>query len=187
MPYKEESIKARRRAIRYLTYKDRSHYEIVHYLKEKGFSTNTVDDTLAFLGNNGYINDQRFALQFGRSRIVNKEVGRLRLEQELRNKGLEKKIIDETLTSLYEEHNEAEIAMSCAKKKLASTSSGDSEKDRGRLARILERKGFPTSIVYQVVTHLIQYVSNNDFIPPSRSPTRTPERLDSLATRIDQG
>ena len=177
MPDKEEPKKARRRAIRYLVYKDRSRNEIICYLKRKRFSANVVDETLTFLENNGYINDRRFALQFGRSRIVNKKVGRLRLEQELRNKGLERQIINETLSSLYEEYNEREVAMVCAKKKLASCSSGESEKDRGRLARFLERKGFPTSIVYQVVTHLVQYVSKNDSPLPSRSPAKNLGKL----------
>ena len=187
MPYEEESKNARRRAIRYLVYRDRSRNEIIRYLNEKKFSADAVDETLIFLESNDYINDERFAMQFGRSRIVNKKIGRLRLGLELGKKGLERKIIEETLNSLYEEYDEKKIAMSCAKKKLASTSSSGSEKDRGRLARFLERKGFPTSIIYQVVTHLVQYVSNNDFVPPSRSPTGPPESLDSLAARVDQG
>ena len=187
MPYKEESKKARRRAIRYLVYRDRSRNEIICYLKGKKFSANAVDETLAFLEDNDYVNDQRFALQFGRSRIENKKVGRLRLERELRNKGLERQLIDETLSSLYKEYDEREIAMSCAKKKLSSSSPNDSKKERGRLARFLERKGFPTGIVYQVVTHLIQHVSNNDLASLSRSPGENPKKLDSLAIRINQG
>lgn len=185
MPYKEESKKACRRAIRYLAYKDRSRSEIICYLKGKGFSANALDDTLAFLEKNDYINDQCFARQFGRYRIENKKIGRLRLEQELRKKGVEKEIIDETLSLLYEEYDEREIAMCCAKKKLASCSN-DSKKERGRLARFLGRKGFPTGLVYQVVTQLTQHISTSDLAPLSRSPDKNPRKLDSLATRINQ-
>ena len=117
MPYEEESKNARRRAIRYLVYRDRSRNEIIRYLNGKKFSANAVDETLTFLESNDYINDDRFAMQFGRSRIVNKKIGRLRLGLELENKGLERKIIEETLNSLYEEYDEKKIAMSCAKKK----------------------------------------------------------------------
>ena len=117
MPYEEESKNARRRAIRYLVYRDRSRNEIIRYLNEKKFSADSVDETLIFLESNDYINDERFAMQFGRSRIVNKKIGRLRLGLELGNKGLERKIIEETLNSLYEEYDEKKIAMSCAKKK----------------------------------------------------------------------
>ena len=117
MPYEEESKNARRRAIRYLVYRDRSRNEIIRYLNGNKFSADAVDETLVFLESNDYINDERFAIQFGRSRIVNKKIGRLRLGLELANKGLERKIIEETLNSLYEQYDEKKIAMSCAKKK----------------------------------------------------------------------
>ena len=121
MPYEEESKNARRRAIRYLVYRDRSRNEIIRYLNGKKFSADAVDETLIFLESNDYINDDRFAMQFGRSRIVNKKIGRLRLGLELGNKGLERKIIEETLNSLYEEYDEEKIALSCAKKNLQLT------------------------------------------------------------------
>ena len=164
MPYKEESKKARRCAIRYLVYRDRSRNEIARYLKGKAFSVNAVDETLAFLEDNDYINDPRFALQFGKSRIENKKLGKLRLERELKNKGLENQIISETLSSLYKEYDEQEIAMVCAIKKLKSLSTNDIGKERSRLARFLERKGFASSLVYQVVTRLVPHVPNNDSV-----------------------
>ena len=164
MPYKEESKKARRRTIRYLAYRDRSRSEIFRYLKGKGFSANAVDETLIFLKDNDYISDPRFALQFRRFRIENKKLGKLRLERELKDKGLENQIIIGTLSSLYKKYDEQEIAMVCTKKKIESLSSNDIEKERYRLARFFERKGFASSLVYQVVTHLVPHVSNNDLV-----------------------
>ena len=187
MPYEEESKNARRRAIRYLVYRDRSRNEIIRYLKKKKFSENAVDETLIFLENNEYINDERFAMQFGRSRIVNKKIGRLRLRLELGDKGLERQIIEETLNSLYEEYDEKKIALSCAKKKIATYSSSNSERDRRRIANFLGRKGFPSGIIYEVVTQLVPYASNNDLEPLSRLPNKSPEELGSHTTKIIQG
>ena len=172
MPYEEESKNARRRAIRYLVYKDRSRNEIIRYLNGKKFSADAVDETLVFLESNDYINDEHFAMQYGRSRIVNKKIGRLRLGLELGDKGLERQIIEETLNSLYEEYDEKKIAMSCAKKKLATYSSSNSEKDRRRIAKFLERKGFPSGIIYKVVTQLVPYAPNNDLEPLSCLPNK---------------
>jgi len=163
MPCKEESKKARKCAIRYLAYKDRSGNEITRYLKSKGCSEDVVNKTLTFLKDNSYINDPQFALQFGRSRIENKKVGKLRLERELKDKGFENQIIRGTLNSLYEEYDERKIAMSCAKKKLQSLLSKDIKKTRGRLARFLERKGFAADITYRVVTQLVPNIPNKDF------------------------
>ena len=166
MPYKEESKKARRCAIRYLTYRDRSRNEIACYLRGKGISKNALDETLTCLENNDYINDSRFALQFGRSRIENKKVGRILLARELKDKGLEDHIIRGALSTLDKEYNEREIAMNCAKKKIDSSSLNDIEKERGRLVRFLERKGFASSLIYQLVTQLIPPASNNGLVSP---------------------
>jgi regulatory protein len=187
MPYEEESKNARRRAIRYLVYRDRSRNEIIRYLNGGKFSADAVNETLIFLESNDYINDERFAMQFGRSRIVNKKIGRLRLGLELGNKGLERKIIEETLNSLYEEYDEKKIAMSCAKKKLATYASSNSEKDRRRIAKFLERKGFPSGIIYEVLIQLVPYTPNNDLDPLSRLPNKSPEELGSHTTKIIQG
>jgi len=187
MSYEEESKNARGRAIRYLAYKDRSRNEIIRYLNGKKFSSDAVDETLIFLESNDYINDDRFAMQFGRSRIVNKKIGRLRLGLELGSKGLERQIIKKTLNSLYEEYDEKKIAMSCAKKKLATYSSSNNEKDRCRIAKFLERKGFPSDIIYEVVTHLAQYISNNDLDSSSNFPNKSPKELGSHKTEIIQG
>jgi len=117
MPYEEELKNARIRAIRYLVYRDRSRNEIILYLNGKKFSSDAVGETLIFLENNDYINDERFAMQFGRYRIVNKKIGRLRLGLELGNKGLERKIIKETLDSLYEEYDEKKKSQCLVRKK----------------------------------------------------------------------
>ena len=170
MPDEEELKNARQRAIRFLVYRDRSRNEITRYLRDKKFSTNVIDETLTFLENNEYVNDARFAIQFGRSRIINKKIGRLRLGIELEQKGIEKKIIDETLNSLYEEFDEEAIAVSCLKKKLKTFESSTSEGDQRRIANFLERKGFPSGIIYQVVTRLVPYASDNDWVPPSSLP-----------------
>ena len=155
MPYKEESKKARMCAIRYLVYRDRSRNEIIRHLKGKMFSIDVIDQTLNFLEEKDYINDLRFALKFGRTRIENKKEGRLRVEQELKSKGLESQVIRAVLNSLYEEYDEGEIAMICVKKKLQSPLSSDVKKERNRLVRFLERKGFAPSLAYQIVTQLV--------------------------------
>ena len=77
--------------------------------------------------------------------------------------------------------------MSCAKKKLTTYSSSNNEKDRRRIAKFLERKGFPSGIIYKVVTQLVPYAPNNDLDPLSRLPNESPEELGSHTTKIIQG
>jgi len=187
MPNKDESKKARRLAIKYLVYRDRSRNEMACYLSEKGFSAGIVDEILSFLLENNYINDKRFAMHFGKSRIENKKIGKLLLKQELRIKGIEGQTIENSLYLLYKEYNEKEIAIACAKKKLPSYSSNSTEKVMARLARFLQRKGFPSDIVYEVVTLLIQRVSNNDLSSVPCSLNKDTKEFYSFKTNIDQG
>jgi len=160
---------------------------MVCHLSEKGFSAGIVDEILSFLLENNYINDERFAMQFGKSRIENKKIGKLLLKQELRIKGIEGQTIENSLYLLYKEYNEKEIAIACAKKKLPSYSSNSSEKVMARLARFLQRKGFPSDIVYEVVTLLIQSVSNNDLSSVPCSLNKDTKEFYSFKTNIDQG
>jgi len=157
------------------------------YLSGKGFSVKIVDEVLSFLLENNYINDERFAMQFGKSRIENKKIGKLLLKQELKIKGIESQTIENSLYLLYKEYNEKEIAMACAKKKLLSYSSNSTEKVMARLARFLLQKGFPSDIVYEVVTLLIQRVSNNDLSSAPSSLNKDTREFYSFKTSIDQG
>ena len=129
MPHQEELKNARKTAIKYLAYRDRSRSEISCHLVEKKISPETVEKTLAYLEKNRYIDDPRFALQFGQSRIENKRVGKLRLRRELRDKGLDDSLINKTLNSLYAERDESEIALACAKRKLALFGPGTHKKN----------------------------------------------------------
>ena len=187
MPNKDESKKARRLAIKYLVYRDRSRKEMACYLSGKGFSAGIVDEILSFLLENNYINDERFAMHFGKSRIENKKIGKLLLKQELKIKGVESQTIENSLYLLYKEYNEKEIAIACAKKKLPSYSSESTEKVMARLARFLQRKGFSSDIVYEVVTLLIQRVSNNDLSSVPYSLNKDTKEFYSFKTSIDQG
>jgi len=159
---------------------------MVYYLRGKKFSENIVNETLIFLENNDYINDERFAIQFGKTRVVSKKIGKLRLGLELTNKGLNKKTIKKALDSLYREYDEKEIAMSCARKKLSTYKPGNSDRNRRRIAQFLERKGFTSNIIYKVVTNLVPCATNND-LDPTRIPDNKPDRTSSLTPKIIQG
>ncbi len=145
-----------------------------------------MDETLIYLEKNDYINDERFALQFGKSRILNKKIGKIRLELELRNKGIKNQIIQETLKALYEKYDEKKIALAYAKKKIANHSLTNIEKDRHRIAKFLERKGFSHNVIYEVITNLEQLIPNHDLDSLSRLLDKSPETQESSTIKIIQ-
>ena len=108
------------------------------------------------------------------------------MELELKTKGLKENVIKDTLKSLYEEYDESKIALSLAKKKIVSYSLTNSEKDRHRMSKYLERKGFSYNIIYEVTNHLAQFISTNNLDTLSCLSDKSPEGLESSSIKIIQ-
>ena len=147
----KELGRAKNVAYRYLTYRPRSRAEIEEKLREKEFDETVISAVLAGLERLGYVNDREFSRQWAAARIRLRGFGRRRIEQELRGKGISRDIIGETLARLFEDAPEKEIALQEARKKLKSLTRFEPEVRRRRLAGHLERKGFPTEIIYDVL------------------------------------
>jgi len=144
-------------ALRYLSYRDRTKKEVTKHLAKKGFLPGEVQATVEALARQGYLNDERFALHFGRTRMEVKHFGRRRLAMEMKKRGLEEDTILRALDALAEEVDEWDLALKAGKKKLSTLGGLDADKQRRRLAHHLERRGFATDTVYKVVHKLAPY------------------------------
>lgn len=151
MPDREELKQARSKAFRFLSYRDRSRYEVDTHLTKKGFSKSAIRQTIDALMKLNYINDERFAFSWARSRLETKQFGKNRLRQELSAKGIDPGLTDQTLSKLFSEVDELAVAQTCARKKLSSLKELDADKKRRRLAQFLQRKGFPADTIYKIV------------------------------------
>ncbi len=151
MPSEEAVKQARALAYRYLSYRDRSERETAEHLRKKGLDEAVVQETLRYLIEAKYLDDRRFAEHWARTRAENKQFGRYRLRQELIGKGLTPDLIDETLDTLFDTVREVDLARACVEKKLRSMQDLDPVKRKRRLAGLLQRKGFSSHIIYQVL------------------------------------
>ncbi len=151
MPDQEALKIARSQAFRHLAYRDRSGQELTQYLGKKKHAPSVIQSTLQDLIKLNYINDQRFAMEWGRSRVEGKKFGKKRLRYELLAKGVSSHIIETTLETLYDSHPEQDLALACANKKLASLHELEPEKKTRRLAQHLQQKGFSTDIIYETL------------------------------------
>jgi regulatory protein len=143
----KELTKARNTAYRYLTYRPRSRAEIIQKLQDKEFNEAIIEAVLADLVRLGYVNDRQFANQLARSRIRLRGFGRRRIEQELKNKGIDREIIREVFAEVFVDETEIETAKLVAGKKINAMKCLDRETRRRRLAGFLERKGFSFEII----------------------------------------
>jgi regulatory protein len=150
----KELARARDAAYRHLSYRPRSREEVRRKLQEKGFSGPLVDAVLSGLERLGYVNDREFALQWARARIRLRSFGKRRIEQELRDRGIDRDLIQDALSEAFEAASELELARAEAEKKMKTLVRFRPEVRRRRVAGLLERKGFPASVVYSVIKEL---------------------------------
>jgi len=150
----KKSTRAKNAAYRLLTYRPRSRAELIGKLKDKGFDGTVIEAVLADLERYGYVNDRQFAEQWAAGRLRLRGFGRRRVERELRDKGIERDIIAETLASVCNDDIEMRTARASAEKKLKILRSFDRETCRRRLAAFLERKGFSYDIIRAVLTDM---------------------------------
>ena len=146
-----ECTRAKNIAYRYLSYRPRSYSEVERKLRDKGFDDVTVRIVLSNLIRLGYIDDEKFADQWAQSRIRLRGLGRRRIEQELRDKGVDRETARRALDDVLTADLEIETARRAAERKLLTMRTLDRETKRRRLAGFLERKGFSFAVIRQII------------------------------------
>ena len=161
--------KAKAHAFRFLSYRDRSHWELDQYLKKKEYSHPVIQQTLDYLTELNYINDQRFALKWSQFKINKNKIGKSRLHMELSSKGIDKDIIEKSLNAIYEDNPEKDLAEQCARKKWVSLKGIEKEKKKRRLVQFMQRRGFSSDIIYQSLKILTESIDTESNYSSSRS------------------
>ncbi|MFQ5673582.1 MAG: regulatory protein RecX [Nitrospinales bacterium] len=151
MAERNDFARARSLALKYLTYRDRSQAEMMNYLATKEIPKNVTREIIRYLKNLDYINDDRFALNWGKSRVKNKQLGKHRLQRELLAKGVPREKVSRALQTVYSHVDEFQLAQSCAEKKMRQCENLDAETRNRRIAQFLQRKGFSGQIIFKIL------------------------------------
>lgn len=93
----------------YCSYQERCHAEIKNKLYSYGLRKNEVDEIIAGLIENNYLNEERFAIQFAGGKFRMKKWGRRKIQYELQQKGLNSFIIKIALKEINEEEYHAAL------------------------------------------------------------------------------
>lgn len=134
----DERNKAYDKAIRYLGYRSRSQAEVTRYLRDKGYVTEVVDETVSQLIEQEYLNDELFARFWLDNRERFRPRGRQALRYELRQKGVSDEITDKVLTDLDED----ELAWTAVESKLPRWRDLAEQELRKKIVNFLSRRGF---------------------------------------------
>jgi len=152
--HKEEIKRAKDYAFKLLSYRPRSIKEIWNRLKKKDYSSKVILEVIKSLKRLKFLNDREFARMWVESRIKTRPMGRHRLEQELNQKGIDRDLIEKTLSD-YEEEEEIELAKELTQRKLKrSYRNLDEVTTKRRLYSFLQRRGFSYDIIQEVLRKL---------------------------------
>lgn len=128
------------RAVVFLTARARSIKEVERKLLQCGYLPSTVEMVLLKLQSMNILNDEDFASQWVEARS-NKHLGKRRIHQELLNKGVNKKLAEETLEKL-DESAQAEQALELAARLSSRYAKDEPRKAVQKLIQALVRRGF---------------------------------------------
>lgn len=142
------------RAVGYLAARARSKHEIEQKLMQAGYRPCTVEMVIYKLQRENLLDDADFARQWVESR-QNHNLGRSRIAQELRRKGISQDEAEEAL-SVIDDDDQLAGAIVLAEKAAARIKPGeDMRKAANRIAGMLARRGYSWDIVKQAVSAAI--------------------------------
>lgn len=149
----EEKLKAKNRALKFLSYRMRSTKEVMDKLKREGFQDFIIQDTIDYLEEYNLIDDLQFAKSFMKSKISNNTYGPEKIRYELYKKNIPKEIIEEVLNEYPDEYS---IAYELAAKKIKSYKTDDKRKLYGKLGSYLQQKGFSYGCILRVLEDILK-------------------------------
>ena len=149
MENKNQAIKF---AIKLLSIRKRSVFEMRNRLKRKEFEGNIVDEVVEELIEYKYLNDEEFAEAYINDRINFNPRGSFLVKKELREKGVAENIVNEKIKELFPEEKEMELAKKAAEKKM-ETLNKDLEKNKiyQKIGSYLQTKGYFSHIIREVL------------------------------------
>lgn len=138
-------------ALRLLAYRPRTRKEMATRLGRK-FEPDVVDNVVALLTEQGYLDDASFASAWRTSRESNNPKSSWVVQRELETRGIEASVASETVQNMDDDKN-AYAAGAKAARRLAKL---EPAVFRRRLWAYLNRRGFSSSVTRRTVERLFQ-------------------------------
>ena len=135
------------KALKYLSYKNRSTKEIYDYLKKKDFSDNEINETIEKLIEYKFLDDTNFSEIFIRDRQLKGRSKRM-ISYELKQKGVNKETVEETLSKAKED---LKTAKEYIEKRMHQFDRLDPEKRKQRIIGRLQSRGYNWDIIKEIL------------------------------------
>ncbi|WP_022834966.1 regulatory protein RecX [Salisaeta longa] len=150
----ELRVEAKQRALDYLAHKPRTEAEVRRKLQRKDYPDDIIADVVARLHELGYLDDHAYARDYIHNRFRSKRYGPLRIERELRKRGVDRTIVEQAVADFFADHSTLDAARHHASKRWGRLTDDDPRRRQQKMYRYLKRRGFRSDTIRRVVDDL---------------------------------
>ncbi len=144
-------------AMKLITLRKRSVFEIKTRLKKKEYESNIIEQVIKELKGYKYIDDEDFAESYINDRMNFRPCGRFLIKNELQERGIEENIIEIKISELVSEERELESAKKLARQKFKAISEKtEKSKTIQKIKAYLQSKGYSFDVISQAVKNEIE-------------------------------
>jgi regulatory protein len=126
-------------AFSYLNRRDRTEAEVRHRLTQHGAEDAAIEDAIAALTDQGYLDDARFARLLAQDKRELEQWGSERIRRTLLQRGIDRELVEQTLAS---RQTESELAQALGLLHRRFRSPPRERRERDRALGVLIRKGY---------------------------------------------
>lgn len=137
----------------YCGYQERCHSEVKEKLYDLGVWKKEHDEIISTLIEEGYLNEERFAIAFARGKFRMKQWGRVKIKYEMKQKQVSEYSIKKALKQIDEEEYR-ELLAKLAKEKYASLKSEQYMVRKKKTMDYLFQRGFEGELVSEAMKAL---------------------------------
>jgi len=163
--FENEIFQAKTSAYRYLGNRNHSSFELKLKLSKKDYQKKIIDEVIKELRGKGYIDDHKFAEAFVRTRVERRKEGIVKINSELKKRGISNEIISEVVSNSSDNPVYLSNALELADKKYQTLKNKNLvyQKLKGRLFNFLKGKGYTPDIIFNVIDTVLENEDQIDY------------------------
>jgi regulatory protein len=147
-------VTAKAKIAKYCAYQERAHSEVTQKLYSYGLYSGQVEEILAWLISENYLNEERFAIAFAGGKFRVKKWGKIKIEQHLKFKKVSAYSINKALMLIDDDDYSRTLAQLIRQKWHAVVEKSSFE-TRHKVAQFVINKGYEPEDVWQLVKDII--------------------------------